>query len=184
MSPTQADNLPAEPIKLNPIRETLYDENNYWTWLSKIKSALETHNLQDLTNPTIPRPIDPSPQYEHWKRTSQHVGLWLRMNLSPAVLKTLKTTLYADDTFSIIQTLILGDMSVRPKQVWKKAISTRRCQFATVEEYVETFRLLVHEANVLKAPISGYCAAMLLLGEVRGGNAALGVSDGVESYGG
>lgn len=123
---TQASKLPQSfNHKLDAI-EQLKGRQNYETWAIYVEAQLRLCGLEDLINPSMPRPVSTDPKFEMWKKHSLRVKNWLFLQLSTEIVSDLLFSYstsssndssnsddhykqYADEVWNAIKSIVVGN---------------------------------------------------------------------------
>ena len=167
----QASKLPDELTEtfapLNKLRGR--DDFNVWNYC--VKSTLEQFDLEDLIDFSIPRPNESDNKYAKWARLSKRVKMWMTLQLSTSLIREIsqssEPSMYADDFIRLIEKLVLGDGHNLAHIVWLEALSMKRSQYSTIEQFITALRDKVQHSNRVDMPITAYQAASLLLKNVH-----------------
>ncbi|KAL2004670.1 hypothetical protein VTN00DRAFT_3198 [Thermoascus crustaceus] len=171
---TQATRLPATDLVRMGAIEKLTTRQDFETWSFLVTSMLGQFDLEDLIDSTIPRPAEDHPHHDRWSRLSKKVRCWLTLQIDSSIVRELRdesstgwSIAYADETYEVIRRIIVGHAHTKAKSTWKSAIFMKREDYGSVEQYVTAFRQHVKAANLLKTPISPFCASLLLLEQLE-----------------
>jgi hypothetical protein len=66
---------------LHNITPPMKEREELDAWIDKVERILQTHNLQNLINKSIPRPMRNNPDGQKWKTLSNQVKRWLASSL-------------------------------------------------------------------------------------------------------
>ncbi|RLL93509.1 hypothetical protein CFD26_102859 [Aspergillus turcosus] len=165
---TQADLLPDNPPeKLEGIPISLESFRDLTVWEFYIRNQLEVYDLECLIRADIPKPTPDHLLYEKWRKLSKKVRFWILNQLHRSVVLELiaaqEDKTYADDTFQVVTELVRGLGAPLAGTTWIRAISMKREEFGTAEEYITAFKEEVRLANELGCTITPYCASILML---------------------
>ena len=110
----QSTNLPSKfPDTLPAVNKKLSTKADYVGWAYSIKEALETYDIEDLIDLSLPRPKLGSSKYDRWREYSKRVKTWLSgqiaSNVTDQVIQLPDASRYADDHYSKIISVINGE---------------------------------------------------------------------------
>lgn len=165
---TQADLLPANPpetFESIPTRLTGFQDLEVWEF--RIRIQLEVYDLECLIRKDIPKPTPDHLLYEKWRKLSKKVRFWIFTQIQDSIvlelIRTERDRPYADDTLEAVIKHVRRYGLLRAPTIYKRAISMKREEFGTAEEYITAFGEEVRLANELGCTITPYCACILML---------------------
>jgi hypothetical protein len=161
---TQADGLPDSLTSNIEGIEKLTGAINLDTWEFFALKTLRLYSLDGLLN--RPRPLPSHTRYAHWHSLSLRVGLWLSLQIDTSIVQKLTVSStpidYADDVYAAIKRSVIGHGHEQAGFSYLAAVSMKRQDYGTTEQFVTAFRRHVQIANRQNTPISPYSAALLL----------------------
>jgi hypothetical protein len=103
--------IPAELSKpLQGVSKLLEGRINYNTWSFTVTRTLMAARLEQIIDPSVPRPAAGDPLYNTWEDISLQVGHWLTGQISEALQTQLYTGSapidYADEVLEAIRNLL------------------------------------------------------------------------------
>jgi hypothetical protein len=167
----QASQLPDELTETLAPLNKLKGRDDFDAWHYCVKSSLEQYDLEDLIDFTIPRPNESDNEYAIWARLSKRVKMWMTLQLSTSLIREIsqssEPSVYADDFIRLVKKLVLRDGHNLAHIVWLEALSMKRSQYGTIEQFITALRDKVQHSNRVDMPITAYQAASLLLKNVH-----------------
>ena len=134
-----------------------------------LRVELKLYSLDGLIK--RPRPSLTHTKYAHWQSLSLRVGLWLSLQIDTKIVQQLTVAStpidYADDVYTAIKRIVIGHGHEQAGHSYLTAISMKRENYGTTEQFVTAFRRHVQIANRQNTPISPYSAALLLTEALR-----------------
>jgi hypothetical protein len=137
---SQADSLPDTLTANIEGIEKLKGAENFDTWEFFALKTLKLYSLDGLLKG--PRPSSTHAKYTHWRGLSLRVGLWLSLQVDTRI--------------------VIGHGHEQAGYSYLAAVSMKREDYGTTEQFVTAFRQHVQIANRQNTPISPYSAALLL----------------------
>jgi hypothetical protein len=161
---SQADSLPDTITANIEGIEKLKGAENFDTWEFFALKTLKLYSLDGLLKG--PRPSPTHAKYTHWRGLSLRVGLWLSLQVDTKIVQQLTVSStpidYADEVYTAIKRIVIGHGHEQAGYSYLAAVSMKREDYGTTEQFVTAFRQHVQIANRQNTPISPYSAALLL----------------------
>jgi len=162
---SQADSLPDTLTANIEGIEKLKGAENFDTWEFFALKTLKLYSLDGLLKG--PRPSSTHAKYTHWRGLSLRVGLWLSLQVDTKIVQqfTVSSTPinYADEVYTAIKRIVIGHGHEQAGYSYLTAVSMKREDYGTTEQFVTAFRQHVQVVNRQNTPISPYSAALLLI---------------------
>ncbi|KAJ6190888.1 hypothetical protein N7519_000909 [Penicillium mononematosum] len=167
---TQADDLP-EPIKVTILDvPKFFLDSNITRWGSRVKNSLKPRMLENLIDPSRPRPASPQPMLR-WRFWSFTVHGWLFNQLDDQIIDLINNlpteSTYADDLWIEIHKLPVGDPEEHAKKATCDLFTIRRSGFTTAVEYIEAWQYQNSICAGLKVGITPYMATVVMLHQLE-----------------
>ncbi|OJJ45903.1 hypothetical protein ASPZODRAFT_143771 [Penicilliopsis zonata CBS 506.65] len=118
------------------------------------------------------KPAETDPGYKTWDRLFRRVKLWLHLCLDDDVIRWLLVSplpqLYADDFYSAVLQVVKPPNYWQVTKAFLKAMHMKSYGYASVERYVEDFKVTVRVANLHhQSIISPTAAANFLIHGIK-----------------
>ena len=146
---SQADNLPDTLTANIEGIEKLKGAENFDTWEFFALKTLKLYSLDGLLKG--PRPTPTHAKYTHWPGRLLRVGLWLSLQVDTKIVQQLTVSStpidYADEVYTAIKRIVIGHGHEQAGYSYLAAISMKREDYGTTEQFVTAFRQYVQIAN-------------------------------------
>jgi hypothetical protein len=124
---TQGDRLPSEFNKDLMRVDPLTSKSDFDLWSQMVKQILQQHDIEDLIDKTIPRPLPGTQYYPRWRAISKSVATWLINSISKDIFRNVfnsqKLFSFADEAYESIQLTVMGSGLNMVYSTWKRTVS-------------------------------------------------------------
>jgi hypothetical protein len=157
-------------FNLSNIAPLLASEADYDSWLGKIEKTLRVHNVHQLIDTSVPKPLNTSPNAKNWYQLSLQVREWLTTCIEPelvhAVNRRGQPVNFADD--------FMRELKLQIKCEGHHVMRTAAFELLllgigdfTVTQFITEFRQKFETARGLDTHISPWLALTFLLEELK-----------------
>ena len=139
-------------------------------WIDKAERILQTHNLHNLINKSIPRPMKNNPDGQKWKTLSKQVRSWPANSFGRDLLYEVYArgdrTGFADEFKEELKEHMEGERHGALKIAMTNFRKTTRSQFSKREQFLNVLKCRYQRLSDLKGGIPPLYAKHIMLSEL------------------
>lgn len=157
-------------FKLYKITPLLKEREELNMWIEKVEKILQSHNLHNLINNSIPWPMRRNPNGQKWKTLSKQVRSWLSDSMENDLLQEINSPgnhiNFADEFMEEIKKHMKGEGHGALKAAMTKFRTISRNQFSTSEEFINALKARYRTLSDLEGNMPPYYALQTMLLEL------------------
>lgn len=130
-------------FRLKTVRQ-LKGDKDFDAWLYYVKLHLESKDLHELIDTSIPRPPETSPRYELWRQCSRKVRIWLAESITWDVAQEMEANPvkaeFADEYLQRLERVVFRQFFRIPGLLYFDPFDINKKDYRITEEYIRALR--------------------------------------------